>query len=426
MAKRKTALIPKDPQLKKNVAAIHTSGELTLVQRKMANVLLLNAYDHLRTRRTHSMPIALFREMLGWDDSNRVDALKEAITKLVTTPIEFNVLKQGKDEWKTTAMLSFGEISGGMVTYRYDEYLAERLYEPEVFSMINLRLQRRFEGSYALTLYENTVRFRDVLTTGMWDIPRFRRIIGATAGKYDEFKYLRRDVILKAIDEINRVSDIFIEARYEKNGRSVVGVAFDIKPNPQMALLNAEISPEQEEIKNKEIFKRLIALGISERLAMFWIATDETRLNAVVEYVEELAESNKIKSSAGGYIRKLFEGDAVVSSMQKAGKKKDGVVPEVSSKEKALWFEEFKREQVRGMIAELDVPARRRMAADFSTKSLDEKRASTFNDDICEFEDKKTNLEFMIYMRAELGKTLTESDFDAWLASKRNTAPLTH
>ena len=42
--------------VKKNVAAIHISGKLTLLQRKLSNVLLLNAYDALTSapRRTRS------------------------------------------------------------------------------------------------------------------------------------------------------------------------------------------------------------------------------------------------------------------------------------------------------------------------------------------------------------------------------------
>ena len=34
--------------VKKHVAAIHVSGKLTLLQRKLSNVLLLNAYDTLK------------------------------------------------------------------------------------------------------------------------------------------------------------------------------------------------------------------------------------------------------------------------------------------------------------------------------------------------------------------------------------------
>ncbi|MFN7052696.1 MAG: replication initiation protein, partial [Gemmobacter sp.] len=36
--------------VKKNVAAIHVSGKLTLLQRKLSNVLRLNAYDTLLTQ----------------------------------------------------------------------------------------------------------------------------------------------------------------------------------------------------------------------------------------------------------------------------------------------------------------------------------------------------------------------------------------
>jgi hypothetical protein len=57
MAKKKLPvnLTPSKEQLKKHVAAIHTSVDLSLLERKTANVLLLNAYDTLLTRRTHTL-----------------------------------------------------------------------------------------------------------------------------------------------------------------------------------------------------------------------------------------------------------------------------------------------------------------------------------------------------------------------------------
>ena len=41
--------------VKKNVAAIHVSGKLTLLQRKLSNVLLLNAYDTLISQPKHQI-----------------------------------------------------------------------------------------------------------------------------------------------------------------------------------------------------------------------------------------------------------------------------------------------------------------------------------------------------------------------------------
>ena len=43
--------------VKKNVAAIHVSGKLTLLQRKLSNVLLLNAYDTLTSQARHQIEI---------------------------------------------------------------------------------------------------------------------------------------------------------------------------------------------------------------------------------------------------------------------------------------------------------------------------------------------------------------------------------
>jgi hypothetical protein len=41
--------------VKKHVAAIHVSGKLTLLQRKLSNVLLLNAYDTLTSQNLHQI-----------------------------------------------------------------------------------------------------------------------------------------------------------------------------------------------------------------------------------------------------------------------------------------------------------------------------------------------------------------------------------
>ncbi|CAM2158854.1 hypothetical protein PT2222_540003 [Paraburkholderia tropica] len=52
MTSKKTALISPDtiPPLRKAAAAIHVSGELSLLERKLVNVLLLNAIDKISTQ----------------------------------------------------------------------------------------------------------------------------------------------------------------------------------------------------------------------------------------------------------------------------------------------------------------------------------------------------------------------------------------
>ncbi|NTW99364.1 MAG: RepB family plasmid replication initiator protein, partial [Geobacteraceae bacterium] len=303
---------PQSEQVKKHVAAIHTSGILSLLERKMVNVLLLNAYDALLTRRTHTLPIKHLCAMLGWDESNNIERLQGVLRKLATTAVEFNMMEDGKEVWRVMSMLSYGEIKDGTCTYRYDEYLAERLYDPEIYATINIGIQRRFEGSYALTLYENCLRYKVVGSTGWWELNRFKKIVGATAPMYNEFKYLKRDVIIKPVEEINRISDIQLVPEFQKQGRKVTAVRFMITENPQKMLLKPMIQDDHEAIRETEIFKRLLEHGIGERLAILWILQDEERAQKVVEYVEAKALKKQVKGSTAGYIRTLYESDAVV------------------------------------------------------------------------------------------------------------------
>ena len=308
--------------VRKHVGAIHTSGDLSLLERKTANVLLLNAYQHLVTRRTHKIPVPLLCAMLGYD-SNDINKLKEALRKLASTTIEFNVMEDGKEAWQVMSMISFGEIKAGVCTYRYDEYLAERFYDPEIYATINLAVQRKFDSGYALTLYENCLRYKAVGSTGWWDIERFRNIMGATASMYDEFKNLSRVVITKPVNHINRVSDIRIEPEYKKNGRKVTEVRFVITESPQQSLLSNEATDQYADVREHQTYKRLVEHGIGDRLAIYWVTQDEQRARSVVDYVEGKDKKHQVKGSTAGYIRRLIETKADVGPTAYERKKQE-------------------------------------------------------------------------------------------------------
>ena len=71
--------------LKKNVGVVHTTGTLSLLERKISNVLLLNAYDNLLKNRTHSLRVGYLTALLGWTESNNIADLKDALKKIKTS-----------------------------------------------------------------------------------------------------------------------------------------------------------------------------------------------------------------------------------------------------------------------------------------------------------------------------------------------------
>ena len=196
--------------VKKHVAAIHVSGKLTLLQRKLSNVLLLNAYDTLTQASSFRMDARTLCMLVGYN-SNDFDTLKASLRGLAETVAEWDMLDEaGRQEWG-------------------------------VSSLLNLNIQRRFTSGHALAPYENCYRFHRTGSTGWWPLETFRRLMGVEDSSYYEvYKHLNAKIIKPSVAEVNRTSNIVVSPEVRKQGRAVTDIRFRIKPNPQLAILDLD------------------------------------------------------------------------------------------------------------------------------------------------------------------------------------------
>jgi hypothetical protein len=270
--------------VKKNVAAIHISGKLTLLQRKMSNVLLLNAYDTLIVNTSHRIDARTLCMMIGYN-SNDIDTLKGALRGLVETRAEWDMLdEKGRHEWGVSALLSYAKLKEGICEYAYSPALAEKLHDPKMFALINLNIQRQFTGGHALALYENCFRFVKTGSTGWWPLEIFRRLMGVEESTYyRSFKQLNAKVIKPAVAEVNRVSDIIVTPETQRMGRAVTDIRFAIARNPQLAMMNID---DGDGVRTGAVYGRLREMGVSDRLTRHWIAQHgEAHLAETLDYV---------------------------------------------------------------------------------------------------------------------------------------------
>ncbi len=278
--------------VKKNVAAIHVSGKLTLLQRKLSNVLLLNAYDTLVTQPTHRIDARTLCLMIGYN-SNDMETLKTSLRGLAETVAEWDMLgEDGEHEWGVSALLAYAKLRAGVCEYAYSPALAERLHDPKVFALINLNIQRRFTSGHALALYENCYRFVRTGSTGWWPLPLFRRLMGVDGSAYYEsYKHLNAKIIKPGVAEVNRTSNIALSPEVRKQGRAVTDIRFRIAQNPQLGLMNIDDGPA---VRAGAIYDRLRELGVSDRLARQWIA--EHGEAYVAERLEFVGRQAHVKS----------------------------------------------------------------------------------------------------------------------------------
>ncbi|MEX3845563.1 replication initiation protein [Paraburkholderia sp. BR10882] len=309
MPRKKTSLSLPNRPLRKAAAAIHVSGQLSLLERKLVNVMLLNAYDKLGTQKVFTIPTAMLMAMVGWTGSKNVDTLKAALSNIMSTQIEFDLLETDHQpaHWRKSNMIAEAEIVGGICSYEYPTKLAEMLADPDVYALIDVNVQNRFKKGSALTLFENCLRFKGVGRTRFVPLQVWRKLLGAEAATYDEFKHFANMVIKPAVAEVNKVSNILVEPEYRKEGRRVVEMRFIITQNPQGQLHETVLPSAIEEIRGTETYRRMMQIGLGDMLAVTWIQADAARAAQTIAYVEKKLKDKAIKSNISGYARRVFE-----------------------------------------------------------------------------------------------------------------------
>ena len=312
-------------ELKKHVGAIHIRNSLTLLQRKVANVLLLNAYENLPSRETHFIHIGVLVEQLGFDSNDHV-LLRDALTTLASTTVEWNLLdERGREIWGVTTMLASARLhtGTGQCEYTYSRDLRERLYNPDVYARINLAIQRRFTSSYALALYENCIRYRRIGCTGWWSLNIFRELMGVEEGEYPQFPELNRRVIKIAMQQVNEGSDISLEVEFRREQRRVAELRFKVSDNPQLRLFQ---SPEQvlEELRRDgeaipgavesgppaELIVALEAAGVGASQTRRLLRNfDSARIRRNLDLFEADRAAGKVARNPGGYLVRAIRED---------------------------------------------------------------------------------------------------------------------
>ena len=280
--------------VKKHVAAIHISGRLTLLQRKLSNVLLLNAYDELGRRASFEIDARTLADLTGYN-SNDHETLKASLRGLVETVAEWDMLdERGRQEWGVSSLLGFATLKGGVCRYGYSPALAEKLADPKVFALIDLKIMRRFASGHALALYENCYRFIATSSTGWWPLDTFRRLMGVDGSPYYEaFKHLNAKIIKPAVAEVNRSSNIVVTAHTRKRGRNVTDIRFAIARNPQLAILDLD---DGAGLRHSPVHARLTRLGVGDRLARQWLT--EHGEAAVAARLDRVAAQEEVRDPA--------------------------------------------------------------------------------------------------------------------------------
>ncbi len=297
----------KNFDLKKHVATIHSANKLSLVQRKIANALLFNAYNELSEKHEHQIHIRTLCDLIGYN-SNELNAIKKALVSLISTVIEWNLVdKERLDRvgvWNASAIIADASINGPLCTYSYSHKMRQLLFRPEVYGRLNMHVQARFKSSYGLVLYENCARYQNIQETPWFDMAVFRKLMGVNETKYAVFKDFRKRVIDIALKEVNEYSELNVAYLLKKVGRKPVAIKFSVNPAENKPLTEIVLESNTENILQHEFaFSKQQA---SAALASFGEAYVEEKI-AVVK--DSLSYKKQSIQHLAGYMHSALAQD---------------------------------------------------------------------------------------------------------------------
>ena len=275
------------------------------------------------TRDIHRVSVADLAKSLGFNSHNE-DYLKETLKALVDCTVEWNVLGKDKEqEWGVASLLGSVRIKDGVCTYSFAAHLRYKLYNPRIYTKLNLRLQNRFTSRYALILWEICFDYFDTARTQgetpFIPLDTFKELMGIAMDDYPTFKTLNQRVIKPAIQEINALTHFFIEIEPKRIGRKICELKFRIsrlKELPTVQPMQETFSFDIEDLPSIAI--KLVQAGVSRKEALrianqAWDAVDATALpeesGDFAVYVEEkigLAQQATDVKNMGGFIVKAI------------------------------------------------------------------------------------------------------------------------
>ena len=303
--------------------AIQIQGKITHLQRRAWNVLLANAYNELPDKEIHHVSVAELAAKLGFN-SNNEDYLKDALRELRACEVEWNILgKNNKEEWGVAGLLADARIVDGICRYSFSPQLRLKLYNPRMYSRLNLRLQNQFKSQYALILWEVCFDYFDVHwgqgETPFIPIETFRELLGVESNEYSAFKDLNKKVIKAAIKEINDLTDYLVEVEQKRIGRKVAELKFRIIKVKKLPVQES-VFPDVEDLLPVAV--ELVSAGVDRKEAIKIADAEWDYVNSeklpdpgtypdFIEYISEKIEMSldaaRVNNRAGYIIEAIRE-----------------------------------------------------------------------------------------------------------------------
>lgn len=211
--------------------AIHPVG------RKVYNVLLWHAQQDPAARQ-YSLALATVSRQIEFGSRN-YEVLKEACRAMTSTLVEWESPSKGEvSKWSVAPLLAGVDLvqrNGALfIEWSFGHNIQSQLLDPQRFANIRLSSVAKLRTVAGIQLYEICARYQknpSKVTARQhwtWWYEVLRAQPGSRGDKPAQYKFFKRDTLVRAVAEVNSATELQIEFEEFKEGRAVKDLQFTV------------------------------------------------------------------------------------------------------------------------------------------------------------------------------------------------------
>ena len=292
-----------DNQVVKSNKMIQGKYKMSALEQKLVLTLCSKIKSDDDMIMEFTMTVNEFANFLGIDNKdyefNRT--LKRKYKILNNKDIEMNLGTKENPDWLFFHWFEYIRYIPGTATIKmkFSPVLEPYLLNlKETYTKYRLGYVINFKSEYSFRFYEIMKQYESIGERTI-TIEEIKDLLMIDKDKYTKYSHLKAKVIQKAIEEINKYSDIKINLeKEEKEGKKVVGLVFSINKNDYRYPVDNWLEYEKYNKKTKEELQAILDNLILARYKVH-LSSNSTDLfckEAILELIMEL-KSNEFENT---------------------------------------------------------------------------------------------------------------------------------
>jgi plasmid replication initiation protein len=307
-----------DLSFPKNNVFVDVSGA-TVLTRRALNVMNYLACSAPVEQLEFEYDVDYFKFLVNYPSRNHkhlVEALREAQKASVVVRRERSDGTAGgtNPEFVSIPLVGLVGLANGRVYFRFDPAMRKLHKTYRGYTFLSLRITSNFRSTYAHALYEKlkSVEFKGSPTEWL-TVAEARTWMGAHDAKFmDEFKEFRRYALTVALQQINEMSDLYVEyeTKTAQGSKKVTHLRFTFKEQEGAMVLSMRQTETRKTIY--DTLKGEFGVGASDLQALMKDPETYTpeQIQEAIEFVRHRMANNtkKVRFPGRLFLKALKEG----------------------------------------------------------------------------------------------------------------------